>query len=229
MEREALLTSALLDAADGIESGRGPLAWERHGGTAVTIGHDRTLHVDARIGRGFTATLVSQGRSVSLTCPMVDAFDDLVEPEPRAVAHARWAARVLSSPRTRSKDATWVRVATDLAALAATLHEEASGACTLQPGPSTDPIKVESTRHPGWRLEHTKALEDHVALRCPPYLQVTHGRRTGKDGSVVESVVIGHGPKVMCFAGAQDPMERMRLMVSTGLDPADLFRVDDHG
>jgi hypothetical protein len=229
-ERETVLRDALLEAARRIERGAGPSEWAPYGETCITLSEGRSLHVDAGPGRGFGARLVGHGRTITLTCPIVDGYDDLTDPAARTVAHLRWSDRVLSSPRTRDRHPAWTRVATDIAALAAAFHEGSSGACTLQPGPSTDPIKVESTGRAGWRLDHTQAVVDHVARHCPPYVQVVHGRRTGRDGSTCESVVVDHGPKVMCFAASPDPIERMRLMISTGLDPADLFRVeDDHG
>lgn len=181
------------------------------------------MHVWSHPNWGFRANIRTDDVMIALTCPIIDALDHIRDLPERAAAHASWAADILSRPRTNHHDLTWWAVATDLAALAALAGGGSSGTCTLRPGPSDDPIEIECAARLPWRMKHSRKVVEHVERSCPEYLRVKHSRSKGR-----HVVAIDHGPEVVCFAPAPDVMEGLRLMRSTGLDPADLLRVDDH-
>lgn len=221
--REAELRSALEEAACEIRAGRPADGWEALKDVAVTLPSGRIMHVWAHPNWGFRATMRIDDGIITLTCPIVDSLDGTRDLPRRAAAHASWAVDIMSRPRTKHHDGTWVRVATDLAALAAIAGGGSSGTCTLRPGPGDDPIEIECTGPRPWMMRHSHRVVEHVERSCPEYLRVKHSRSKGR-----HVVTIDHGPEVVCFASAPDVMEGLRLMRSTGLDPADLLRVDDH-
>lgn len=223
--REVALCEALLKAADVMENDDRTTSWNAGNETVVTISDNRSVSIVADKGRSFTATYVDGDVRIRLACPIVDELESIDDVSLRAAAHARWSARVLTSPRSQNAHPAWTAAATNIAGLAAMFRTGASGACTLRPGALADPIKVECSGARDWRIEHSQAVTDYVASACPPSMKVRHVLRRSES-----SIVIEHGPETMCFASAPDPMETLRLMESTGLDPADLFRVeDDHG
>jgi hypothetical protein len=221
--REAEFRSALEETSHEIRAGRTASDWGSFKDVAVTLSSGRIVHVWAHPNWGFRATMRIDDGIITLTCPIVDSLDGIRDLPERAASHASWAADMLSRPRTKHHDETWVRVATDLAALAAIAGGGSSGTCTLKPGPGDDPIEIECTGPRPWRMSHSRKVVEHVARNCPEYLRVKHSRSKGR-----HVIAIDHGPEVVCFASAPDVMEGLRLMRSTGLDPADLLRVDDH-
>lgn len=221
--RETELRSALEEASHEIRAGRPASGWEAFRDVAVTLSSGRVIHVWAHRNWGFRANMRTDDGMISLTCPIVDSLDGIRDLPRRAAAHASWAADILSRPRTKHHDETWVRVATELATLATIAGGGTSGTCTLKPGPGDDPVDIECTGPLPWRMRHSRRIVEHVERCCPEYLRVKHSRSKGR-----HVVAIDHGPEVVCFASAPDVMEGLRLMRSTGLDPVDLLRVDDH-
>lgn len=221
--REDQLRSALEEASAEIRAGRPSKGWEPFKDVTVPLSSGRVMLVWAHPDWGFRASMATGDGMTTLTCPIVDSLDRISHLPERAAAHASWAADILSRPRTKHHDETWVRVATELAALATIAGGSTSGTCTLKPGPNDDPITIECAGPLPWRMRHSRRIVEHVERICPEYLRVKHSRSNGR-----HVVAIDHGPEVVCFASAPDVMEGLRLMRSTGLDPADLLRVDDH-
>jgi hypothetical protein len=223
--REETLLSSLKEAAAMIGKAPESVAWDISGSTCVMLEDGTLVTIDAGAHRGFAAS-TNRGRgSIVLRCPIVEAFDHIEDAAARAIAHVAWVERVLLSPRLKGDNPEWIRAATTLAALGATLHADASVSCQLDPNESADPVRIDSTKQKGWRLPITEAVMEYVRRTCPPLVLVQHHSK-----STYQLVTVERAPKVMCFAPTPDALETMRLMAASGLDPADLFRVgDDHG